>query len=44
MVSAVKGDYYEIAYVADTSTLTWQAKTGVTGPDIPSWIVTVGSV
>jgi hypothetical protein len=44
MVSAVKGDYYEIAYVADTSTLTWQAKTGVIGPDIPSWIVTVGSV
>jgi superoxide dismutase len=44
MVSAVKGDYYEIAYVADTSTLTWQAKTGVTGPDIPSWIVTVDSV
>jgi hypothetical protein len=43
-VEAVPGDYYEIAYVADTSTLTWQAKTGVTGPDIPSWIVTVGSI
>ena len=43
-VSAVQGDYYEIAYVADQNNLTFQAKTGVTGPDIPSWIVTVGSV
>ena len=43
-VEASPGDYYEIAYVADTSTLTWQAKTGVTGPDIPSWIVTVGGI
>jgi hypothetical protein len=43
-VEAQSNDYYEIAYVADTSTLTWQAKTGVTGPDIPSWIVSVGSI
>ena len=43
-VEAQSNDYYEIAYVADTSTLTWQAKTGVTGPDIPSWIVSAGSI
>jgi len=43
-VEAQSGDYYEIAYVADQSNLTFQAKTGVTGPDIPSWIVTVGSI
>jgi len=43
-VSALQGDYYEIAYVVDQSNVTFQAKTGVTGPDIPSWIVTVGSV
>ena len=43
-VSAVKGDYYEIAYQVDQSNVVFQAKTGVAGPDIPSWIVTVGSV
>lgn len=43
-VEAQTGDYYEIAYVADQNNLTFQAKTGVTGPDIPSFIVTVGSI
>jgi hypothetical protein len=43
-VEAQSGDYYEIAYQVDQSNVVFQAKTGVAGPDIPSWIVTVGSI
>jgi len=43
-VEAQSGDYYEIMYVDQQGNVTFTAKTGTVGPDIPSWIVTVGSI